>query len=60
MVATEAPNELDKPVQPSACGKLKVSGALTEPASVTVNGVPARVNANNQFDGSAGGDERKQ
>jgi RHS repeat-associated protein len=30
-----------------------VQGALTEPASVTVNGVPARVDANNQFEGSA-------
>ena len=32
---------------------MKVQGALTKPASVTVNGVPARVDANNQFEGSA-------
>ncbi|MEY2564931.1 MAG: hypothetical protein QOH88_3124 [Verrucomicrobiota bacterium] len=52
-VTTEKPNDLNQLVQRTAGGKLKVSGALTEPASVTVNGVTARVKANNEFEGSA-------
>jgi RHS repeat-associated protein len=53
MVATEIPNDLNQLTSRTAGGAMKVQGALTEPASVTVNGVPARVDANNQFEGSA-------
>lgn len=52
LVATETPNEINQLTQRSAGGKLKVRGALTEPASVIINGVPARVDASNQFEGS--------
>jgi RHS repeat-associated protein len=53
LVAIEAPNNLNQLVQRTAGGHLKVSGTLTEPSSVTVNGQPARVDANNRFEGSA-------
>jgi RHS repeat-associated protein len=53
MVATESPNDLNQLTGRTAGGAMKVQGALTEPASVTINGVPARVDANNQFEGSA-------
>jgi RHS repeat-associated protein len=52
-VTTELPNDLNQLVRRSGGGKLKVSGALTEPATVMVNGAQARVDANNQFEGSA-------
>jgi RHS repeat-associated protein len=53
MVATEIPNDLNQLTSRTAGGAMKVQGALTEPARVTINGVPARVDANNQFEGSA-------
>ncbi|MEY2564932.1 MAG: hypothetical protein QOH88_3125 [Verrucomicrobiota bacterium] len=52
-VTTEKPNQLNQLVQRTGGGKLKVTGALTEPAAVTVNGVAGRVKTNNEFEGSA-------
>jgi RHS repeat-associated protein len=52
LVATEVPNQLNQMTRRTAGGQLKVRGALTEPASVTVNGVLAAVGVNNQFEGS--------
>jgi RHS repeat-associated protein len=52
LVATEVSNRLNQLITRKAGGEIKVRGGLTEPARVTVNGVPARVDENNQFDTS--------
>lgn len=53
LIATETPNNVNQLMLRTAGGRMKVNGALTEPATVTVNGVPARVDSSNQFEGSA-------
>ena len=42
-------DSLNRLVTQSTSGSLRVAGTLSEPATVTVNGLPARVDGSNQF-----------